>query len=119
MADTFDEFPIVRDFATVQDADWSKTFTYKIDGTPVNLTGYTAELVIFDDYENKLGTSTTSNGGITLGGAAGTITVTVSRTITNSLTASSYRYTLWLINGAGKRTPFSVGRFNIRKGVSA
>lgn len=119
MADIFDEFPIVRDFTTVQDADWSKTFTYKIDGTAVNLTGYTAELVIFDDYENTKATSTTSNGGITLGGAAGTITATLDNAITNALPASNYHYTLWLINASGKRTAFSVGRFSVRKGVSA
>lgn len=118
MADTFDGFPISRDFSTVQDADWSRTFTYKIDGVAVNLTGYSAEMVVFDDYENKVA-SVTSPSGIALGGSAGTITPTIGHAVTDALTAGSYRYVLWLVNGSGARTAFSTGRFNIAKGVSA
>lgn len=118
MATTFDEFPIVRDFETLQDADWSRTFTYKIDGTPVNLTGYSAELVVFDEYENAKITITTPTN-IVLGGAAGTITPKISNTATNALTPGAYRFNLFLVEPDGDRLPFLVGRFTIRKAVSA
>jgi hypothetical protein len=118
MTDTFDGFPISRDFNTIQDADWSRTFTYTIGGSPVNLTGYSAEFVIFDDHENKL-VSATSPSGVVLGGAAGTITPKITNGQTDAITAGSYRYVLWIIDGSGERTPFSAGRFNIARGVSA
>jgi hypothetical protein len=118
MADTFDDFPIIRSFDVVQDQDWSRTFTYKVGGAPVNLTGYSAEFVIFDDYE-KVYTTAVSPSGVVLGGSAGTITPTISAAVTDSLNAASYHCLLWLIDGSGKRLPFLRGRWNLAQGVSA
>lgn len=51
---------------------------------PVNLTGYTARMQMRSDYDSAviLGTLTTENGGITLGGATGTIDLFISNTDT-------------------------------------
>lgn len=118
MADVFDDFPILRSFDVVQDQDWSRTFTYKVDSVAVNLTGWSAEFVVFDDVEKVYATSTSPTG-VVLGGSAGTITPTVTAAVTDTLTASSYHYVLWLINGSGSRLPFARGRFNVVRGVSA
>ena len=118
MAETFVNFPIVRAFDVIQDQDWSQQFTYKIDGQPVNLGQYSAEFVVFDDYEITVATATSPTG-VVLGGAAGTITPKLTAAVTDTLSAASFHYILWLIDGTGSRLPFARGRFNVSKGVSA
>jgi hypothetical protein len=67
------------DLALEGGQDTPVTFTWQSNGAPVNLTGYTAKLQI-RQYPN--GTlvlqKATSDGSITLGGANGTISFTVS-----------------------------------------
>lgn len=52
---------------------------------PVDLTGYTARMQMRSDFDSAviLGTMTTENGGITLGGATGTIDLYISHTDTS------------------------------------
>lgn len=59
-----------------QGGDWNPTLTATdtATGTPVDFTGYTAVMEICERYgEAPKAKLTTENGGITLGGAAGTI----------------------------------------------
>lgn len=73
-------------------------------GTAVNLTGYTARLNVRETYASASAilTLTTENGGITLGGSAGTITLSASATTTAALTAPfSGVYDLELVSGGG------------------
>lgn len=118
MATTFDDFPIELSINVVQDQDWSKQFTYKINNVAVNLTGYSAEFLVFDDFEHTYITRTSPTG-VTLGGSAGTITPNVPNDLINALKPSSYQFVLWLIDGSGNRLPFAIGRWNVRKAVSA
>lgn len=119
MADTFDDFPITRNFEAIQHGDWFRvTLTYKVSGSPVNLTSYTAEMVIFDDAGNTLATST-SPSGIVLGGAAGTINPRITDVQTAAMPVGIHNYNLWLIDGSGNRLAFSVGKFAVRKGLTA
>jgi hypothetical protein len=69
---------------------------------PVDLTGYTARMMVRSDYENPtaLVSLTTENGRITLGGAAGTITLLISATDTAGFTKGDYVYDLELVSGA-------------------
>jgi hypothetical protein len=70
----------------------------------VNLGGYTARLNVRETYSSASAilTLTTENNGITLGGAAGTITLTASATTTAALTAPfSGVYDLELVSGGG------------------
>ena len=83
-----------------QGATLSRTITWKNStGNPINLSGYTARMQVRADYESaaSLLTLTTENGGITLGGALGTIVITASATATAALSAGSYVYDLELV----------------------
>jgi hypothetical protein len=79
-----------------QGATWNITFTYKnSDGSPINLTGYTAALQLRTSYDAaSAALSLTSGSGIVLGGTAGTIAVTATATQTGALTAGEYVYDL-------------------------
>lgn len=90
-----------------QGATFEETFTWKIKDPygvfqPVNLTGYTARMHVRESYDSDaiVLELTTSNGGITLGGAAGTIMLTVSATETAALPNGYYVYDIELVNGA-------------------
>jgi len=82
MAVTLDQTGRV-DLVIAQGATFTGTFTWKIDGSPVDVTGYTGAAKIKDTYGGTLLATFT----VTLGGAAGTITCTLSATTTGALTA--------------------------------
>jgi hypothetical protein len=87
-----------------QGATLSLVATWKDStGTPVNLSGYTARMQVRNTYDagNAVLSLTTSNGGIALGGTAGTITITAAATATAAL-AAPYTgvYDLELVSGA-------------------
>ena len=87
------------DFTIEQGATFNLLLTWEINNVAVNLTGYTARLqarVDVEDTETIL-SLTTSNGGITLGGAAGTISLDQTATQTTQLAPGTYVYDLELI----------------------
>lgn len=86
-----------------QGATLTRTVTWKNSvGDPINLTGYTARMQVRADYDSTTAvlTLTTENGGITLGGSAGTIVITATATATAALSASTYVYDLELVLGS-------------------
>jgi len=87
------------DFTIEQGATFNLLLTWKIDTVLVNLTGYTARLSARVDVEDTevILSLTTSNSGITLGGAAGTISLDQTATQTTILPAGTYVYDLELI----------------------
>lgn len=113
---TFDDFPIVLNFDVVQHSDWTKTLTYNVNGTPFNLTGYGAEMTVWNDSGVKLITLTQSSG-IALGGSAGTITLTIDDATLTAIAYGAHNFDLWLIDGSGNRRIFAVGKFNVRRAV--
>lgn len=74
----------VYDIHIDQGANWSLSLTWKDDtGTPVNLTGYTARMQIRKAYnDSTVKLSLTSSSGIVLGGAAGTVAISATKTQT-------------------------------------
>lgn len=68
--------------------------------TPVDLTGYTARMHVRPSVESTevLLTCTTENGRITLGGAAGTVTLLVDAETTADLAGTSAKYDLELVS---------------------
>lgn len=90
------------------DVDSSQFSTYVSGGelvypTPINLTGYTAQMQIRSavDSATALVTLTTSNGGIVLGGTAGTIELLITSTATAAFDWEDAVYSLQLTSSGG------------------
>ncbi len=83
-----------------QGATFAKQLTYAIDDVPVNLTGYTARMQVREKHTSKnfVTSLTTENGGIVLGGAAGTINIYIPDENTSTITAKDYVYDIELIS---------------------
>ena len=95
--------PAKHNFYVYRGATFSEQIEWKDEsGTPVNLTGFTARLHMRETLEaaDPFLTLTTENGGITLGGVAGTIELLASATQTTAITATSGVYDLELVSGA-------------------
>jgi phage tail sheath gpL-like len=69
---------------------------------PVNLTGYTAAMQLRQNYNSEVAdlTLTTANGGISIVGATGTITITATAVQTGLLDPGFYVYDLELTSGS-------------------
>lgn len=88
-----------------QGGTWSLSLTYKINNYPVNLTGFTASMMVRKNYTDAspILTLTTENGGIALGGTAGTIILTASASATALMPAGTGVYDLELYTGSEVR----------------
>lgn len=89
-------------------------------GDLVNLTGYSAKIQLRD---TRTGTvidefTDTTPSGITLGGAAGTITWTVTATETGALPVGSLDYDLRLTSGTSVVTYLLAGHLNVQKRIT-
>lgn len=88
-----------------QGATFRKLLTWKTGtpATPVNLTGCTARMHIRETITDAvpLVTLTTENGGITLGGVAGTIELLISATATAAFTWTAGVYDLEVVFASG------------------
>ncbi len=107
-------------FTIYQGATFSRVLTWRDSSNAlVNLTGYTARMMIREtiDATSAFITLTTENGGITLGGSAGTITLAISATATAAITQSSGVYDLELVSGSTV-TRLLAGSVNIDKEVT-
>jgi hypothetical protein len=96
---------IYDNFIIEQGATFSTSLTVYNDlarEEPVDLTGYTARMMIRTDYENPaaLVSLTTENSRITLGGDEGTIALFISATDTAGFTKGNYVYDLELVSGS-------------------
>jgi len=106
-------------FTIEQGATFNLLMTWKIDNVAVNLTGYTARLqarIDVDETETIL--SLTTGAGITLGGAAGTITLNQTATQTALLPKGEYVYDLELQSSGGIVTRLLQGELNISAEVT-
>jgi hypothetical protein len=106
-------------FTIEQGATFNLLMTWRIDNVPVNLTGYTARLqarIDVDETDTIL--SLTTGAGITLGGAAGTITLDQTATQTAVLPKGEYVYDLELQSSGGVVTRLLQGELNISAEVT-
>ena len=86
-----------------QGSVWSVVLVYTdSNNTPVNLTGYTAAMQLRQNYNSEVAdlTLTTANGGISIVGATGTITITATAVQTGALDPGFYVYDLELTSGS-------------------
>lgn len=100
------------DFLMPKGSTFSRTLTWKVSGSPVNLTDYTARMQARTSHIS--GTvvldMATSNGKITLGGTAGTITLSLTASETAAITAQSLSYDLELVSVGGVVTRLVEGQ---------
>lgn len=89
-------------------------------GAPVNLSGYSARMQVRQKITDtaKLLDLSTGNGAITLGGAAGTISVVAAATATDDITAKQGVYDLELESGSGVVTRLVQGCVTISPEVT-
>lgn len=88
-----------------QGASWDYTLTWQTNGTPVNLTNYSARMQIRTSHDANTATlSFTSGSGITLGGTAGTILLEALPATTAGVASGQYVYDLEMVSPAGAVT---------------
>ena len=105
--------------AVEQGTTFSQTLTWKIDGTAVNLTGYTARMQARDDVTSTTTIlSLTQAAGLTLGGVAGTIVIALTATTTAALVAGNYVYDLELVSSGGVVTRLVQGTLAVSAEVT-
>lgn len=101
-----------------EQCDFTTVFNYTnfSTGLPNDLTGYRADMQIRSMYNGnfscnvvQLDLTSDTNGGIVLGGTAGTVTVTITNEQISNLLWDQGVYTLILINPQGNRTLLSKG----------
>jgi len=109
-------------FIIEQGATFGQTLTLKDSSdTVINLTGYTsAEMDLRETPESStvVATLTTSNSRITLGGAAGTVTLAISASDTANLTAGDGVYDLEIVDGSSRVFRILEGTYTIRRNIS-
>ena len=106
-------------FTIEQGATFNLLMTWRIDNVAVNLTGYIARLqarIDVDETDTIL--SLTTGAGITLGGAAGTISLDQTATQTAVLPKGEYVYDLELQSSGGVVTRLLQGELNISAEVT-
>ena len=108
------------DILIEQGATFSQVITYKVAGVPSNLQGFTARMQVRSTLESATTVVelTTANGRISLGGSAGTITLTISATDTEALTSGRGVYDLELVSGSGIVTRLLQGVATISRNVT-
>jgi len=108
------KYNIVCDQATTFALD----FTIQTGNTLWNLTGYTATMTVRPFVGSNTTTLVLTNGnGITLGGVAGTVNVTISSTVTADLNPSRYSYD-FVLNSGSVVTRLLEGKFIVTAGVT-
>lgn len=102
-----------------QGATFSLTLTYKdSNDAAINLTGYSARLQMRKNInDSSTVVSLTESSGLTLGGAAGTIVITISATTTASLDPAEGVYDLEIETG-GVVTRLLSGTYEVSREVT-
>ena len=95
-----------------QGATFDYSMTWKVDGTAVNLTSYTARMQVRETYDSTdYLYSLTSSSAITLGGTAGTIRIQLSAAETAGVASGQYAYDLELVSSGSVVTRLVQGPF--------
>ena len=111
--------PSFYNFVLPQGSTWDDVWTLKVEGTPYNLTGCTARLQFRKYFTSPdAALSITSSSGITLGGAAGTVTFSVADTVTAAIEAGVYVYDLEIETAGGVTSRWVQGKVSVSAEVS-
>ena len=86
--------------------------------SPVDLTGYTAKMQIRSAQSQSSSLLYDASANLTLGGTAGTITLSIPASSTETFTWWSGFYDLLLTDSSGNVTPLLTGMVNVQQAVS-
>ena len=101
-----------------QATTFTVNFTIQTGNTLFNLTGYSATMTIRPFVGANTTTLVLTNGsGITLGGAAGTVAITISAATTADFEPSRYAYD-FMLNSGSVVTRLLEGKFIVTAGVT-
>jgi hypothetical protein len=109
------------DLMIEQGTTWVRTLTLRnSDDALINLTGYSARMSVRQKIESTttLLDLTVANGRVALGGAAGTIILTLTATETAALSFALAMYDIEMVSGAGVVTRLMRGRITLNKEVT-
>lgn len=104
-----------------QGATWNQGFTWKIDGTAVDLTGYAARMQMQETHRSSVvvvSLPTENGGGIVLGGVTGTVTLQMSGAATALLPAGKYVYDVELVSTNSEVTRLVEGTMTVTPEVT-
>lgn len=115
-----------KDLVIEQGAEFALTITYKVSGALVDLTNYSAYMQVRETKDAAaaiLDLSSAALGGIVLGGAAGTIAITVSGSAdatpnTYDLDFDSAVYDLKLVDATGETIRLLEGTVTLNRQVT-
>lgn len=112
--------PGTYNFTIYQGATFSRILTWKDEnGDLIDLTGFTARMQIRKKIDGDLlADMTTANSKIALGGAAGTITLSLTASETAAINSSKGVYDLELVSGGGIVTRLVQGDVTFSKEVT-
>lgn len=113
--------PVNYNLVIYQGATFSQTFVWKDpSNNPINLAGYTARMMVRThiDATAPFITLTTENGGIALGGSAGTVVLSMTAAQTTAVTESIGVYDLELVATGGAVTRFLQGIVTISREIT-
>ena len=101
-----------------QATTFTVNFTIQTGNTLFNLTGYSATMTIRPFVGSNTTTLVLTNGnGITLGGAAGTVAISISAATTADFEPSRYAYD-FMLNSGSVVTRLLEGKFIVTAGVT-
>lgn len=111
--------PGTYDFTIRPGTDWSQTLTWTSGGNPVDLTGWAAHMQIRSGPGGPVFADiSTTAGGITLGGTAGTITLAITHTVTSQWGWGSAYYDLLMTSDTGLVSCLLSGRVLAEPGIT-
>lgn len=111
--------PGKANFLCPQGSTFTRTLTYEIDDSPVDLTGYESKLQVREyHYSDDFVVGLTDSSGITLGASAGTIDIVIDADTTRELVPGNYVYDLELISPSSIVTRLIEGRFTVTPEVT-
>jgi hypothetical protein len=106
-------------FSIEQGATWDQTLTWSIDGAPVDLSGFSARMMVRASVAAPTAILVLDDvAGIDLGGVAGTIRLSRSAAQTSAIPAGSFVYDLELVSASGFVTRLLEGAFRVKPEVT-
>lgn len=118
--------PVTQSLSLEQGAPFSLSLVWNSPaGTPIDLTGYSAELLMATDLVNKTplvlfttGSGGASNTSLTLGGASGSISAYASAQATSDMVFASGVYALMVQDSSNNITKLMEGYVTLSYGLS-